>query len=282
VLGLIAFAIFGPLVNMLLWTVAERWYFPYNLPVEYGFSFWARVFAPRGDGAYRIEQQFRAYAQERLYGLGQHPHGRLDQKGCTLDLVQALRPNWIRGRGAQSIVVFLYRQAFTSFQLGFASAVGEYERIWTTDAARIARTMQEVSGLMFADTAINAIVYEGVSSSGFRDTPMRLHARYPLDTKSATLIHELGHRLQSSLFRRQDEDHAPLFLWLYDSWVRLYGKEFADAQVVIEKRRGGPYPRAWDEALALSPKERAERWRAGPIGPQTSGTRCSAAPPARG
>lgn len=48
VLGLIAFAIFGPLVNMLLWTVAERWYFPHKLPLEYGVSFWGRVFAPRG------------------------------------------------------------------------------------------------------------------------------------------------------------------------------------------------------------------------------------------
>jgi hypothetical protein len=144
----------------------------------------------------------------------------------------------------------------------FASAVGEYERIWVTDAARIARTMQEVSGLTFTDTAITAIVYEGVSSSGYRDTPMRLRASYTLDTKKATLIHELGHRLQSPLFRRQDEDHAPLFLWLYDTWARLYGKEFADAQVAVEKRRGGPYPRAWDEALVLSPKQRAERWRA--------------------
>jgi len=48
VLGLMAFAIFGPLLNMLLWTVAERWYFPHKLPLEYGFSFWSRVFAPRG------------------------------------------------------------------------------------------------------------------------------------------------------------------------------------------------------------------------------------------
>jgi ABC-type spermidine/putrescine transport system permease subunit II len=47
-LGLLAFAIFGPLVNMLLWTVTERWYFPHKLPLEYGFSFWSRVFAPRG------------------------------------------------------------------------------------------------------------------------------------------------------------------------------------------------------------------------------------------
>ena len=33
---------------MLLWTVTERWYFPHKLPLEYGFSFWGRVFAPRG------------------------------------------------------------------------------------------------------------------------------------------------------------------------------------------------------------------------------------------
>ncbi|MGK9053719.1 ABC transporter permease [Neorhizobium petrolearium] len=48
VFGLMAFFIFGPLFNMLLWTVAEKWYFPYSLPLEYGFSFWAKVFAPRG------------------------------------------------------------------------------------------------------------------------------------------------------------------------------------------------------------------------------------------
>jgi hypothetical protein len=144
----------------------------------------------------------------------------------------------------------------------FAAAVGEYERIWAADAARIVRTMQEVSGLTFSDTTVTAIVFEGVSSSGYRDTPMRLRASYPFDTKKATLIHELGHRLQSPLFRQEDEEHGPLFLWLYDTWVRLYGKEFADAQVIVEKRRRGPYTRAWDDALSLSAKQRAERWRA--------------------
>jgi putative spermidine/putrescine transport system permease protein len=48
VLALLAFAIFGPITNMLLWTVTEKWYFPHKLPLEYGFSFWHRVFAPRG------------------------------------------------------------------------------------------------------------------------------------------------------------------------------------------------------------------------------------------
>lgn len=49
VLGLIAFVVFGPLTNLLLWTVAERWYFPHALPLDYGFSYWQRVFSPRGN-----------------------------------------------------------------------------------------------------------------------------------------------------------------------------------------------------------------------------------------
>jgi ABC-type spermidine/putrescine transport system permease subunit II len=49
VLGLIAFIIFGPLTNLVLWTVAEKWYFPHTLPLEYGLSYWGRVFSPRGN-----------------------------------------------------------------------------------------------------------------------------------------------------------------------------------------------------------------------------------------
>jgi ABC-type spermidine/putrescine transport system permease subunit II len=48
-LALLAFAIFGPLANLLLWAFAEKWYFPSKLPSEYGFAFWRRVFNPRGD-----------------------------------------------------------------------------------------------------------------------------------------------------------------------------------------------------------------------------------------
>jgi len=47
-LGLLAFAIFGPLANLFLWAFAEKWYFPNKIPQEFGFSFWSRVFSPRG------------------------------------------------------------------------------------------------------------------------------------------------------------------------------------------------------------------------------------------
>jgi len=49
ILGLLAFAIFGPIANMLLWAVAEVWYYPHKLPLEWGFSFWERVFRPQGN-----------------------------------------------------------------------------------------------------------------------------------------------------------------------------------------------------------------------------------------
>lgn len=48
-LGLFAFIIFGPLLNLVLWAFAERWYFPNKLPSQYGFTFWTRVFDPRGN-----------------------------------------------------------------------------------------------------------------------------------------------------------------------------------------------------------------------------------------
>jgi ABC-type spermidine/putrescine transport system permease subunit II len=46
---LVAFAIFGPLANLMLWAFAEKWYFPSKLPAEFGFTFWQRVFNPRGN-----------------------------------------------------------------------------------------------------------------------------------------------------------------------------------------------------------------------------------------
>jgi len=47
-LGALAFVIFGPLANLLLWCFAEKWFYPHHFPTQYGFSAWARVFSPRG------------------------------------------------------------------------------------------------------------------------------------------------------------------------------------------------------------------------------------------
>jgi alpha-D-xyloside xylohydrolase len=53
--------------------------------------FWwpgSRHFEASGGGLHRIEQRFASYPDERVYGLGQHGHGRLDQKGMVIELAQ--------------------------------------------------------------------------------------------------------------------------------------------------------------------------------------------------
>jgi putative spermidine/putrescine transport system permease protein len=48
-LGAFAFVLIGPILNLALWSVAERWYTPYKLPVTYGTRYWEQVFRPTGD-----------------------------------------------------------------------------------------------------------------------------------------------------------------------------------------------------------------------------------------
>jgi putative spermidine/putrescine transport system permease protein len=48
-LGGLAFMIFGPLANLVLWAVAIQWYFPYKLPLTWGFKYWSEVFKPTSD-----------------------------------------------------------------------------------------------------------------------------------------------------------------------------------------------------------------------------------------
>lgn len=143
----------------------------------------------------------------------------------------------------------------------FSDTAHQYENIWANEGSRITAAMEAASGLKFEDREVKAIVLEVSSSSGYKEIPMQLRASYPMDTKKATLIHELGHRLQSDLFHQGEDDHQYLFLWVYDVWVKLYGREFADAQVAVEKQRGRMYPAAWDFALSFSADQRAAKWK---------------------
>jgi alpha-D-xyloside xylohydrolase len=48
----------------------------------------ARWYRSRGSDLSRIDVCFRATPGERIFGLGQHQHGLLDNKGCVIDLEQ--------------------------------------------------------------------------------------------------------------------------------------------------------------------------------------------------
>jgi alpha-D-xyloside xylohydrolase len=105
-----------------------------ELLAEEPIHFWwpgPRLFSPTGDGCHRLEQQFRAYDGERLYGLGQHSHGLLDQKGAVLDLAQ---------RNAEVSIPFLLSSRGYAL-LWNSPAIGRVELArtgtrWVADSAR--------------------------------------------------------------------------------------------------------------------------------------------------
>jgi hypothetical protein len=146
----------------------------------------------------------------------------------------------------------------------FSGAADEYKVIWNSEGDRIANALREATGLSLESGPVRAIVCECVSYSGYRETPMQLRASYPEDTKRATLVHELSHRLISDVAPGSVDQHQVIFLFVYDVWVQLWGEEFADAQVVVESGRRGlyDYASAWRDALALGAAGRRERWRA--------------------
>ncbi|HWN12177.1 MAG TPA: hypothetical protein VNO50_23340 [Pyrinomonadaceae bacterium] len=158
------------------------------------------------------------------------------------------------------------RVSFSSESNTFAPATAEYQAIWNAEGKVIIEAMESVSGLKFKEKDISVVVYEGVSWSGYGDRPMKLRASYPLDIKKATLIHEFGHRLISPIRipkGKHLDEHRVLFLILYDIWEKLYGKEFADKAVEVEKKRKGiyDYEAAWKWALSLSQAERASQFK---------------------
>ena len=102
----------------------------------------------------------------------------------------------------------------------FIQAAAEYAALWKAEGARMLEVMERVTGVTFAEREIKAIVFEGASSSGFGQSPMRMRASYPPDVKKATLIHELLHRMLGRVrVTAEIDEHRKLFLVLYDIWV---------------------------------------------------------------
>ena len=134
----------------------------------------------------------------------------------------------------------------------FAYATAEYQSIWNSEGKRIVETYERISGLKFTKTTIQVIVSLDRSESGLGDTPMRLNATLAPNVKRSTLIHELGHRLDT---------HKALFLILYDVWADLYGATFADNAVQASRAGSQDYDLAWTWALSFSAEQRASQFR---------------------
>ena len=105
-----------------------------ELLAEQDAHFWwpgPRLRTSHGNGYHRIEQRFRAYDDERFFGLGQHQHGMLDQKGVVVDLVQ---------RNSEVTIPFLlssrgYGLLWNSPAIGRVELAANGTR-WVADCAR--------------------------------------------------------------------------------------------------------------------------------------------------
>ena len=160
----------------------------------------------------------------------------------------------------------------------FAIAADEYRAIWDSDGARIVAALEAATGLAFPAAPIEMIVHAGAPMAAYDGRTIRLRAGYSPAYKKATLVHELGHRLSFLLPRDPElDDHRLLYLFLYDVWTDLYGRDFADRMVAIERRIPGryDYDAAWTWALAMTREERRARLRAlpGQSSPQRTGGR---------
>lgn len=152
--------------------------------------------------------------------------------------------------------------SFTPVSPEFAQAAREYRDLWHAEGPRIVAAMETATGLAFPDERVDAIVSEGRPMASFDGRTIRLRASYSPAYKKATLAHEIGHRLAFTLPRGSGlDDHRLLYLFLYDVWTDLYGREFADRMVGIERRIGPAYEEAWAWALAMTREERRARLR---------------------
>lgn len=147
----------------------------------------------------------------------------------------------------------------------FAAAADEYRAIWDREGTRITEALEATSGLTFRATPIEATVSNASPMASYDGRSMRLRAGYSPAYKKATLVHEMGHLLSFSMPRAAElDDHRLLYLFLYDAWTDLYGRDFADRMVSIERRIPGryDYDAAWAWALAMTREERQARLRA--------------------
>ncbi|MEI8338874.1 MAG: hypothetical protein WCF91_03015 [bacterium] len=144
-------------------------------------------------------------------------------------------------------------------------ATKQYTEIWNTYKSDVVRLIEEHTGLYKWEDSIDITVHEGISQSH----PFFLRASYSEDTKLATLVHELIHRIldYNKIHISAEpqsislEIHKLLDLILYDIWTDLRGEEFAKRQVEVESRRTPMYEEAWDYALSMSRTERQVKFK---------------------
>lgn len=154
---------------------------------------------------------------------------------------------------------------FTPLEPRFADTADYYRQLWRAEGGRIMAALERESGFAFPDRPLEIILRDGRPMTGYGCSAIRLRGTYTGPYAIGTLVHELGHCLTAAMPRTAGlDDHRQLYLFLYDAWTALYGRDFADDMVRVERQIPGSYDyaAAWDWALAMSRTQRKARLRA--------------------
>ena len=152
--------------------------------------------------------------------------------------------------------------SFTTVEPRFAPSADEYRKLWQEEGGGIVAALERSAGLPFPAAPIEVIVNGNSTMTAMDGRTIRFRAGYPRDFAKGTLAHELGHRLALRLPRTGEmDDHRVLYLFLYDAWTDLYGRDFADAMVSRERRIRSTYDydAAWTWALSMTRAQRQAR-----------------------
>ena len=126
---------------------------------------------------------------------------------------------------------------FTPIRPDFAPSAEIYRERWSEEGARIAAALERIAGIPFPDQRIEVLIRDGAPMTSLDGRTIRLRAGYPINVWRATMTHELGHRLAITLGRSAGiDDHRALYLFYYDALIELYGRDFADRVVSMERR----------------------------------------------
>ncbi|MCX7030992.1 MAG: family 31 glucosidase [Spirochaetes bacterium] len=139
----------------------------------------ARWYRSRGSELSRIDVCFRATPGERIFGLGQHQHGLLDNKGCVIDLEQ---------RNTEVCIPF------------YVSSTG-YGFLWNNPGVgRVELATNMTRWVMDATRGIDYYLVVG-------DTPAEIHEKYIDATGHPPLLPDfaLGFWQCKLRYRTQDE-----------------------------------------------------------------------------
>jgi hypothetical protein len=150
--------------------------------------------------------------------------------------------------------------SFTPLVERGTEAAAGYRDLWQAEGARIVAALERTAGVAFPPAPIEVLITPGRPMTSYDGRTIRLRPYFSPDWSRGTLVHELGHRLSFLLPRTAGlDDHRLLYLFLYDAWTDLWGRDFADHMVRVERRIGPAYDAAWTWALAMTREERQAR-----------------------